>query len=154
VAELKSIWQAFNQGKSLRLAFAKCGDAVVAGTLTVGFGRRATLWKIGWTGTHQDWHANELLTYSEIQWAIEKGFELCDFGAIDRTSAENILSGKPRSHFPIDGRYTFLLQFGGLPKVLPPARFFSTHRFVRWLHRFSHRCFCIVWFLPPTLLGV
>jgi lipid II:glycine glycyltransferase (peptidoglycan interpeptide bridge formation enzyme) len=154
VDELKSIWRAFSHRGSLRLALAQCGDTVVAGTLTVGFGRCATLWKTGWTGTHQDWHTNELLAFSEIQWALEQGYALCDFGAIDRTVAENILAGKPRSQFPIDGRYAFLLQFGGLPKVLPPARFFSTHRSFRWLHRIGHRCFRTFSFLSPSVLGV
>jgi hypothetical protein len=111
---------------------------VVAGTLTVGFGKCATLWKTGWTGTHPEWHTNELLTFSEIEWALERGYEFCDFGGLDRTVAENLLAGKPRNQFPIDGRYTFLLKFGGLPKMLPTARFYSTHPFVRWLHRFGH----------------
>lgn len=139
VGEVRTIWRAFEASRALRLAFAYCGEEPVAATLAIGFGARADLWKTGWTGTHPEWHANELLTAAELEWAIESGRRLCDFGAIERQTARRLLAGADRGATFIDGRYTFLLQFGGQPKLLPAAHFYSPWKPIRWLHRFAHR---------------
>lgn len=138
-SELRSFWRAFSQSGETRLAFAECQGESVAATLTVGFGKRATLWKIGWTGTHGEGHPNELLTLAEIQWALESGYSCCDFAAFDRVAAERLLAGDRLRQDELGGRYSFLLQFGGQPKLLPRPRFYSPNRFVRWLHRVASR---------------
>jgi hypothetical protein len=139
VGEVRTIWRAFEASRAVRLAFAYCGEEPVAATLAIGFGARADLWKTGWTGTHPEWHSNELLTAAELEWAIEGRRRLCDFGAIERQTARRLLAGADPGAMLIDGRYTFLLQFGGQPKLLPRAHFYSPWSLVRWLHRFAHR---------------
>ncbi len=135
VSQLQSIWRGFHPQGELRLAFAECAGHIVAGTLTIGFGNRATLWKIGWNGTHPEFHPNDLLTHSEILWAIEQGYQLCDFGAIHRRLAEQATTGDSLDLSQIEGRYRYLLQFGGRPKLLPQARFYSPNRFIAWSYR-------------------
>jgi hypothetical protein len=139
VDRLRDLWRTFAKSGQTRLAFARCEGELVAATLTLGFGKTATLWKIGWTGTHAAWHPNELLTEAELRWALENGYRCCDFGAMDRRSAEQLLAHGDPGPAGVDGRYRFLLQFGGKPKLLPPARFYSPNRAVRWLHTLASR---------------
>jgi lipid II:glycine glycyltransferase (peptidoglycan interpeptide bridge formation enzyme) len=128
---LASIWKSLNPSGHLRLTFAEINGTAVSGLLCIGFGDRLTLWKKGWNDNHCDKHPNELLTYEALEWAREKGYKFCDFCAMDRQIAEEILQGKQLSMEQMASRHFFNIGFGGVPAILPAAHVWLGNYVVR-----------------------
>ncbi|HXG48501.1 MAG TPA: GNAT family N-acetyltransferase [Methylomirabilota bacterium] len=121
VEALTEMWRVFHPAGCLRITLAECESKVVAGLLSIPFGRRMTLWKKGWNGEFGDHRPNELLTYEALEWAARQGLSLCDFGSVDRGIAQALREGKPLSSEHMASRTFFNLGFGAEPMEIPEA---------------------------------
>ncbi len=126
------LWIAFSKFNCLRLTFAEYNHEVLAGSLNIVFGKKVNLWKKGWNFKCRDRYPNDLLYYETLHWACTNNFNHCDFIAFDRSIAEALQKGAPLSEAQEKSRHIFNLRFGGMPKILPPARIWISNSLLRF----------------------
>ena len=114
------------------MTFAEYNHEVLAGTLNIIFGKKVNLWKKGWNFKHPDRYPNDLLYYEILHWACSNNFNHCDFIAFDRSIADALQKGEPLSDAQKKSRHIFNLRFGGVPKILPPARIWIANPLLRF----------------------
>ncbi len=119
---LGQLWRLFSKNNCLRVTFAEYNEEVLAGGLNILFGEKVNLWKKGWNSRYREQYPNDLLYYETLHWASVNKFNNCDFAAFDRDIADTLKKGAPLSETQKKTRHIFNLRFGGVPKVLPPAR--------------------------------
>jgi hypothetical protein len=85
------------------------------------FGKVVTIWKKGSSSDHLPLHAIDLLYFETLSWASLHGFRVCDFGSINRRTAENMAKGSNLSEAQAKSRDFFHISFGGTPVLLPEA---------------------------------
>lgn len=122
VEALGQLWRAFARHNRLRVFFAEYNHEVIAGLLNIVFGRTVYLWKKGWNFKGRECYPNDLLYYEILHWACSNNFNHCDFAALDRNIADALINGRPLSEAQQKTRDMFNIRFGGMPKLLPPAR--------------------------------
>lgn len=135
---LRRLWHLFAGSNSAELAFAGRDGHDVAGRMNLIFGNRVTQWKKGWDGTNPNWHANEFLADHALEWAHAQGYRFCDFSAINRLTAEHLLSGKPSDDTIARSRDMFNLRLGGFPRLLPRAHLLLVNPLLRWGYRLTY----------------
>ena len=131
-AALHQLWLIFTKRNCLRVTLAEFNHEVIAGSLNIIFGQKVNLWKKGWNFKHPDRYPNDLLYYEILHWACSKKFDHCDFIAFDRNMAEALQKGTPFSDVQEKSRHIFNLRFGGVPKLLPPARIWFANPLIRF----------------------
>lgn len=135
VDALRTLWKTFLQQGCVRLTLAVCNDNIIAANLYLLFGNRVTFLKKGWSGHQVNLFPNELLTYEGIQWSRQhKDYNQFDFAGINRGIAEALIAGRALSAEQKISRDIFQLHFGGVPKLLPPARIWIANSFVRFVY--------------------
>ena len=140
VESLENLWRTFDRSGAIRLTIADVEGVPTAGHLAINFGRRSSLWKKGWNGLNGHLHPNELLEDDAFAWAGSNGYEICDFCAIDREVAEQLLAGKPFPSGPKHSRDAYNLRFGGYPALIPRAQLLVLNPMLRWGYRVFSRC--------------
>ncbi len=143
---LHQLWLTFSEHHCLRVTFAEYHHEVFAGSLNIVFGKKVNLWKKGWNFKYPDRYPNDLLYYEILHWACSNKFNHCDFIAFDRSIADALQKGVPLSDAQEKSRHIFNLRFGGVPKLLPPARIWIANPLLRFsyenilihLARFRH----------------
>lgn len=135
---LRVLWRLFAKNDAIELAFAGRDGHDVAGRMNLIFGQRVTQWKKGWDGSNPNWHANEFLVDHALEWAHARGYRYCDFSAINRLTAEHILSGKPSDDTIARSRDMFNLRLGGFPLLLPRAHLLLANPLLRWGYRLTY----------------
>jgi peptidoglycan pentaglycine glycine transferase (the first glycine) len=132
-----ALWRAFDRQRRARLSFALVDGRPVATALSLAFGDRVTIWKVGWDRTAPAARANTLLAWDSMRWAVERGCRWFDFAGIDRGVAE----AKARGSLVIDAadhrRDVFKLGFGGEAWLLPRPLVHFASLPLRALHRWS-----------------
>ena len=88
--------------------------------LIVGFGDTAVYKMGGWVGARRNLHSNELLHWTAMRWARERGHRFYDLEGIPVAIAQALLRN---AHPPEAARGTtrFKLGFGGAVRVFPGA---------------------------------
>jgi lipid II:glycine glycyltransferase (peptidoglycan interpeptide bridge formation enzyme) len=76
------------------------------------------LWRVGWSGTHDDHNPNDLLHWEMMKWAKENGCDTFDFMHIEPIHAKAILRGE-RIKDLYSGVTDFKTSFGGRVRLLP-----------------------------------
>ena len=145
-AALHQLWLIFSKRNCLRVTLAEYNHELLAGSLNIIFGKKVNLWKKGWNFKHPDRHPNDFLYYEILHWACSNKFDHCDFIAFDRSMADALKKGAPFSDAQEKSRHIFNLRFGGVPKILPPARIWIANPLMRFgyenvfihLARFRH----------------
>jgi len=143
---LRQLWLTFSKYNCLRVTFAEYNHEVIAGSLNIVFGRKVNLWKKGWNYKYPDQHPNDLLYYEILHWACSNEFNHCDFISFHRSIADALQKGTPLSDAQEKSRHIFNLRFGGISKLLPPARIWIANPLIRFgyenvlvhLDRFRH----------------
>ena len=135
VASMEAVWDAFEPTNQVKLFLAECEGELVAGLWCIGFGRRMVAWKRGWTGRYPERNPNQLVTYEAIRWAIEEGYEIFDFDAVDRALAEAVLRGEPLSVAQKRSRHFINLAFGARAVLLPESVVYFPNPLVRSVYR-------------------
>lgn len=146
IETLRQLCLTFSKRNCLRVTFAEYNHEVLAGSLNIVFGKKVNLWKKGWNYKYPDQHPNDLLYYETLHWACSNKFDHCDFIAFDRSIADALQQGIPLSDAQEKSRHIFNLRFGGVPKLLPPARIWIANPLIRFgyenvlvhLARFRH----------------
>lgn len=135
VTKLKNLIRIFRSANCLRLTLVTHQDEFIAGFLLITFGRIASAWKKGWSGTQPKLHANELLRHDAIHWACQHGLHAFDAITISPSTAHFLIHGEPDHRLPDKNADTFKVGFGGRPKFLPPPWIWFRHPPLRWLYR-------------------
>lgn len=117
---LEALWDVF--APNVRVSFAKRGDELVAGLLLIGFGKRMTFWKKGWSAHPEAGNANAFLNVNELLWTGAQGYAQADFVGMDRGLAEQLLAGRELEPHQERSPYVFNLRLGAKPQVLPTAQ--------------------------------
>ena len=129
---LGELWHTCAKHSCLRVTIAEYHNEVVAGSLNIVFGKKINLWKKGWNFKYPDLYPNDLLYYEMLHWACSNQFNHCDFIAFDRGIADALRTGTPLSEAQEKSRHIFNLRFGGVPKLLPPARIWIANPLIRF----------------------
>jgi len=132
VEALRQLWLTFSRRGCLRVTFAECNHAAPAGFLNILFGKKVTLWKKGWNFAYPDRYPNDVLYYETLHWACSHHYNHCDVVSFDRGIADALRNGKPLSNVQKKSRNIFHLRFGGVPKILPPARLWIANPLLRF----------------------
>ncbi len=131
----RTLWRAFRERDAIRLSVVELRGKPVAAQLAIAFGD-TVLNKMGvWSGRYGEHHPNELLHWSTIAWAAERGFRWYDLDGITAPAARAVMAGQP---LPTELRRSldsFKLGFGGAAKLLPGAFDSVTRPAIRWAYR-------------------
>lgn len=119
-----------------QLFFAEHEGQVVSGALIIGSGDTAVYKMGGWRGERSAVRPNELLHWTAMQWARERGYAFYDFDGLTLAIAERILRGEPLPDEKT-GTWWFKLGFGGEVHIGPRAYDTSTSRLLAPAVRFT-----------------
>lgn len=114
-----NLWKAFRSGSAARMTFAVAEGVIVAGSFSIVFGNRLTMWRKGWRDMGPELNPNRLLYWETIEWAHRQGLKWCDFGSLNRAVADALIGGYSMPPEGTKGRDAFHLSFGGKPFLLP-----------------------------------
>jgi peptidoglycan pentaglycine glycine transferase (the first glycine) len=133
-----ALWHAFAPPRGRRrLCFAMVDGRAIATSLSLAFGDRVTIWKVGWDRTERTAHANTLLAWDAISWASTGGYRWFDFASLDRDIAEAKARDSLVTEAIAERRDVFKLGFGGQAWLLPPAMTRLASAPLRTLHRWA-----------------
>jgi len=129
-----TLWNALGTRGAAKLFIAEVNGQPVSALLAIPFGDTVIYKRGAWSGAYSNYHANELLHWTVIQWAKAEGYRYYDFEGIDRAHAEAAIQGKP---LPEENRSvgSFKLGFGGDVVVYPCVYDFVNHRVLDWAYR-------------------
>src|SRR5262245_40638893 len=88
----EKIWRAFAAHGDAVLLKAEHRDAVLAMHLLIGLGDTVVYKMGGWSGAGKDLHPNELLHWTDIEWARRSGYRYYDFDDISLPVARAVLA--------------------------------------------------------------
>jgi hypothetical protein len=131
LASVQRLWEVFSNRGLIHLFIAQFEGKIVAGLLCIQFGQIFTLWKKGWSGEHGDKRPNELLTHAALIAGASAGFAIADFAAFPLDMGALLIAGGTPSPELQKSRHFFNRDFGGRPKILPPAQVFIRNRLLR-----------------------
>jgi lipid II:glycine glycyltransferase (peptidoglycan interpeptide bridge formation enzyme) len=125
----ESLWRVMGPTGGVKFFIAEINGQPVAAATVLVFDGMMQLWRVGWSGTHDDCNPNDLLHWEMIKWAKENGCRLFDFMHIRPDHARAILSGK-RVKDSYSGVTEFKMSFGGQIQLLPDLYYRSYHPIV------------------------
>jgi lipid II:glycine glycyltransferase (peptidoglycan interpeptide bridge formation enzyme) len=114
------IWNAFAPEGNARLLLAEHDGDVLSAVLIVGFGDTAVYKMGGWVGARVGVHPNELLHWTGMRWARDRGHCFYDLEGIPVPIARALLRGA-QPPAAAEGTTRFKLGFGGAVQVFPGA---------------------------------
>jgi len=112
------IWQSFAPQDKARLFIAEHEGEALASVFIIGFAGTAIYKYGGWSALKKNVPPNELLQWTAMNWARERGYRYYDFGDIWPEMAQAALSGDLSE---IYGVTRFKLNFGGEVVLFPGA---------------------------------
>jgi peptidoglycan pentaglycine glycine transferase (the first glycine) len=113
------MWRLFAATDDIALFLAEHDGEPVAGELDVTFGDTLVSKRAGWSGKHSKSYPNELVVWTAMNWARDRGLKYYDMEGFDPELAGIITSG---AEVPAASKMThhwFKLGFGGQVVVLP-----------------------------------
>jgi lipid II:glycine glycyltransferase (peptidoglycan interpeptide bridge formation enzyme) len=110
-AYYEQIWRSFPGRAHLLLAEHK-GD-ILASILLLAFGDTVSYKMGGWSGIHRDVRPNELLHWTGMQWARDRGYRYYDLEGIEPAVSDAISSGRDIANLDVRGLTHFKLGLGG-----------------------------------------
>jgi len=113
---------------------AEDGTGPVSAVLLVAFGSVVVYKRGAWSGRAGKLHPNELLHWTAMQWAKERGYDKYDFDGIEPEIGCLVLEGRPIPPDAVRGVTRFKLGFGGDVVMLPSALIYIPNRFLRFGH--------------------
>ena len=118
LSQFESAWHAFAAHDQAALFVAEHEGTALASLFVIGFGDTATGKWSGWSGTKRNVPPNELMEWTAINWARQRGYHYYDFSDIFPELAPAALSGNLKE---IYGVTRFKLNFGGEVVLFPGA---------------------------------
>jgi lipid II:glycine glycyltransferase (peptidoglycan interpeptide bridge formation enzyme) len=121
------LWRALGTAGRMNFFIAEVDGQPVAAATAFLSGDRMELWRVGWSGAHEDFNPNDLLHWEMMKWAKEHGCRFFDFLHIDPEHARAILRGE-RIKDSYSGVTDFKTAFGGQILLLPDLYYRSFSR--------------------------
>jgi peptidoglycan pentaglycine glycine transferase (the first glycine) len=116
----EQVWRSFAACDRTVLLFAEHGGQPLASSLLIACGDTVGYKMGGWSGERSNIRPNELLHWTGMQWARERGYRFYDFEGIDWSVARALMAGdRGPFHAPRQGVTNFKLGFGGDLRVFP-----------------------------------
>lgn len=128
-------WRTFDSTGHAKMLVAEQEGRIVAALLCILFGKRMTLWKVGWAREGSRHHPVKLLFYEALKWARTNGYPIVDFMGLPRGMAEARLENRPFEAKQKTNTYFYKLGFGGYPILLPQDLVYFRNPLLRWVHR-------------------
>jgi lipid II:glycine glycyltransferase (peptidoglycan interpeptide bridge formation enzyme) len=116
----QQIWRAFVAQGHARLLVAEHDGRVLSSNLLIALGDSVVYKAGGWSGARGNIRPNELLHWTGMKWARERGHRWYDFGGVGPALSRAVLAGTPPTELE-DGVTNFKLGFGGELTPFPPA---------------------------------
>jgi peptidoglycan pentaglycine glycine transferase (the first glycine) len=119
-----NLWRLMNPFGGVKFFLAEIDGKPVASAVVLVYHGRMQLYRVGWTGTHAEWHPNDLLHWEMLRWGHENGCHTFDFMHIKPQHARALLNGeKVKDSF--SGITEFKTGFGGALRLLPEVQYRS-----------------------------
>ena len=120
LAYYRRMLEAFATGADATLVLCEHEERLVSSLLVVAFGDSAIYKMGGWVGGELSVRPNELMHWTAMQWARERGYRRYDFDGMPPQAARAALAGEEfdRARW---GTAWFKLGFGGEVALHPPA---------------------------------
>lgn len=131
---VRALWRHFHAADQIRISFTEHQGRVLAGLMSLRFGKRVTLWKKGWNSQGLKLYPNDLVFYEAMEWAESIGAEIVDFVGMDPEMARAYIAKQPFTPEQIASRYFFLTRFGGVSQILPAAVIYFPNPVLRFLY--------------------
>lgn len=113
------MWRLFAATDDIALFLAEYEGEPVSGELDVTFGDTLVSKRAGWSGKHPKFHPNELVVWTAMNWARERGLKYYDMEGFDPEMARQVTSGAAVPAASKQTHHWFKLGFGGQVVVLP-----------------------------------
>lgn len=123
----QNLWKLLGTTGKMKFFIAEVDDQPVAAATAFLSGERLELWRVGWSGTHQDLNPNDLLHWEMMKWGKESGCRIFDFLHIEPEHARAFLRGE-RVKDSYSGVTEFKASFGGQMHLLPELYYRSFSR--------------------------
>jgi lipid II:glycine glycyltransferase (peptidoglycan interpeptide bridge formation enzyme) len=131
----RQMWSLFSRTDDIVLFLAQLGGETVAGELDITFGDTLVSKRAAWSGRHGKLHPNELLIWTAMNWARERGLKAYDMDGLDPELADALVAGTPISAAFKRSHYWFKLGFGGRLVILPDNYESVRLPLLGWAHR-------------------
>lgn len=126
----EAMWSRFSSDGHARLLIAELDDRPLSAVLLVEWGGTVTYKMGGWSGERAGVHPNELLHWTGIEWAREKGHRWYDLEGINEDVGRAVAAGEDPGAAARVGVTHFKLGFGGEVVVSPVGYDFSSRPLV------------------------
>ena len=123
-AAFRDLWRCMSKSGGTRLFLAGYQSEVVSAAFTFVFGNVMRVWKVGWTGEHDEHRPNQVMWWEMIRWAKQNGCSRFDFVQLMPEHARALLKGETVQD-PYWGVTQFKTGFGGKVLLLPEAYYRS-----------------------------
>lgn len=132
---VRALWDASQAWRGYRLTIAEYERRPISALLCRCWGDAVTIWKKGSLPEHLHRHPMELLYHETFLWAHRQGYRYCNFGGVERRTAETLIQGLPLSDNQKRSRDFFHLKFGGNPVLFPEAYLHFSNPLARRAYR-------------------
>jgi peptidoglycan pentaglycine glycine transferase (the first glycine) len=129
------MWALFSPTEAVRLFIVELEGEAVAAELDVALGDTIVSKRAGWSGRHGKLHPNELLIWSAMKWARERGFKHYDMDGLDPELAECLATGLPVPGAMKESHHWFKLGFTSKATILPNNFELVRVPMLGWAHR-------------------
>src|SRR5271157_638046 len=131
----RHVWRVLAPSHNLKLFLAEVNGEPVSATMMIAFGDSVTFWRSGWSGSHREYHPNEVIQWNAIKWARSDGYGYYDLGGIGPCTAAILIRGDPLPDSPGYRAHLFKTGFGGQVALFPAASVYLYNRLAGWLYR-------------------
>ena len=140
----RRMWRLFAPSDDIVLFVAEVGSEPVSAELDVTFGDTLVSKRAGWSGAHRKLHPNELVVWTALNWARERGLKYYDMEGFDPDLAHALARGETLPDEAKRTHHWFKLGFGGKVTLLPDNYEIVRVPLLGWAHR-------NVWFNATSL---
>ncbi len=123
---LEIIWESFYQNNQIALFFAQYQNTIISGVMVIVLGKKAFLWKFGWSGQFGHMRPNDLLFWEIFKWAKSRDCHFADLGEFGSYHAKGNLAYAELEIYKDYQDVNFKTGFGGnIIKLQPGLVYFS-----------------------------
>ncbi len=131
---LELLWDRFSPAGQVKLFVSEYEGEAVTCLMVILLGRKAYLWKFGWSGKFPKLSPNLILYWEIFKWAREHGYLWADLGALDKDLA-NTLWRNERISDDQAKTYSYLkVSFDGEVLRLSEGFVYIQNPLVRWAY--------------------
>lgn len=131
----RRMWRLFAPSDEIVLFLAELGTEPVSAELDVTFGDTLVSKRAGWSGAHRKLHPNELVVWTALNWARERGLKYYDMEGFDPDLAHALARGETLPDEAKGTHHWFKLGFGGEVTLLPDNYEIVRVPLLGWAHR-------------------